>query len=163
MLIFRMPYAFMISVLIGVTALIPVFGAFLGTAVGALLIVMVEPMKAFWFIVFIIVLQQLEGDLIYPRVVGNSVGLPGIWVLVAATIGGSAGGILGLILSVPISAALYTLISRYVSRRLEAKGIDSSRWQVEKNEPEPGKLSKLFEAAKSKLKSRKIQSGGKTK
>ena len=163
MLIFRMPYAFMISVLIGVTALIPVFGAFLGTAVGALLIVMVEPMKAFWFIVFIIVLQQLEGDLIYPRVVGNSVGLPGIWVLVAATIGGSAGGILGLILSVPISAALYTLISRYVSRRLEAKGIDSSRWQVEKNEPEPGKLSKLFEAAKSKLKSRKIQTGGKNK
>ena len=163
MLIFRMPYAFMISVLIGVTALIPVFGAFLGTAVGALLIVMVEPMKAFWFIVFIIVLQQLEGDLIYPRVVGNSVGLPGIWVLVAATIGGSAGGILGLILSVPISAALYTLISRYVSRRLEAKGIDSSRWQVEKNEPEPGKLSKFFEAAKSKLKSRKIQTGGKNK
>ena len=155
MLIFRMPYAFMISVLIGVTALIPVFGAFIGTAVGALLIVMVDPMKAFWFIVFIVILQQLEGNLIYPKVVGSSVGLPGIWVLVAATVGASAGGILGLFLAIPISAAAYCLIARYVSRRLEAKGIDSSRWQLEKNIPQPGRISKVVKAVKEKIRQNK--------
>ncbi len=156
MLIFRMPYAFMISVLIGVTALIPVFGAFIGTAVGALLIVMVDPMKAFWFIVFIVVLQQLEGNLIYPKVVGSSVGLPGIWVLVAATVGASAGGILGLFLAIPISAAVYCLVARYVSRRLEAKGIDSSRWQIEKSVPQPGKLSKAIKTIKEKITQKKV-------
>ena len=80
MKLFSMPYAPMISVLVGFTALIPVFGAFIGTAVGAFLILMDSPMQALWFILFIIVLQQLEGNLIYPRVVGKSVGLPGIWV-----------------------------------------------------------------------------------
>ena len=152
MKIFHMPYAPMISVLIGVTALIPVFGAFLGTAVGAFLIVMVDPMKAFWFIVFIIVLQQLEGDLIYPKVVGSSVGLPGIWVLVAATVGGSAGGILGLFLSVPISAALYSLASIYITRKLEAKGIEDSKWKVQTSKPEPSKLSLFFKNKIDKIK-----------
>ena len=88
MAIFSMPYAPAISVLVGFTALIPVFGAFIGTAIGAFLILLVKPIQALWFIVFIIVLQQFEGNLIYPKVVGKSVGLPGIWVLVAVTIGG---------------------------------------------------------------------------
>ncbi len=151
MLIFRLPYAFMISVLIGVTALIPVFGAFIGIGVGALLIVMVDPVKAFWFIVFILVLQQIEGNLIYPKVVGSSVGLPGIWVLVTATVGASAGGILGLLIGIPISAATYCLIARYVSRRLEAKGIDSSRWQLNQSTPKTGKTSKATQAIKEKI------------
>ena len=161
MKIFHMPYAPMISVLIGVTALIPVFGAFLGTAIGAFLIVMVDPMKAFWFIVFIIVLQQLEGDLIYPKVVGSSVGLPGIWVLVAATVGGSAGGILGLFLSVPISAALYSLASIYTTRRLKAKGIEDSQWKVETSKPEPSKLSLFFKKKANEIKAKLIKSKSK--
>ena len=161
MKIFHMPYAPMISVLIGVTALIPVFGAFLGTAVGAFLIVMVDPMKAFGFIVFIIVLQQLEGDLIYPKVVGSSVGLPGIWVLVAATVGGSAGGILGLFLSVPISAALYSLASIYITRKLEAKGVEDSKWKVETSKPEPSKLSLFFKKKADEIKTNLAKSKSK--
>lgn len=118
--LFRMPYALMISTLVGFTALIPVFGAFIGTGVGAFLIVMVDPMKAFWFIVFIIILQQLEGDLIYPKVVGKSVGLPSIWVLVAVTIGASF-GVLGMLLSVPICSVVYCVGKSIINARLHKK------------------------------------------
>lgn len=121
MLVFSMPYALMISALVGFIALIPVFGAFIGTAIGAIFIVMVDPMKAFWFVLFIIVLQQLEGNIIYPRVVGKSVGLPGIWVLTAVTIGGGLFGVLGILLSVPICAVLYYLIKETVAIRLNKK------------------------------------------
>lgn len=121
MLIFKMPYAAVISVLVGFTALIPVFGAFIGTAVGAFLILLDEPMKAVWFVVFIVILQQLEGNLIYPKVVGKSVGLPGIWVLVAVTIGGTAGGILGILLSVPACAVIYCLLTNLVDTRIKKK------------------------------------------
>ncbi len=121
MLIFRMPYAAVISVLVGFTALIPVFGAFIGTAIGALLILFDNPMKALWFVVFIVVLQQLEGNLIYPKVVGKSVGLPGIWVLVAVTLGGTAGGIIGILLSVPLCSVIYNLLAHLVKVRLKKK------------------------------------------
>lgn len=121
MLIFAMPYAPAISVLVGFTALIPVFGAFIGTAVGAFLILLVEPIKALWFIIFIIVLQQLEGNLIYPKVVGKSVGLPGILVLAAVTIGGNAFGIVGMLLSVPICSVVYTLAVQAVGKKLNTK------------------------------------------
>ena len=121
MCLFGMPYASVISVLVGVTALIPIFGAFIGTGIGALMILMVEPIRAVWFVVFIIVLQQLEGNLIYPRVVGKSVGLPGIWVLAAVTIGGNLWGIVGMLLSVPICAVLYCLLRREVVRRTKQK------------------------------------------
>lgn len=121
MLIFRMPYAAVVSVLVGVTALIPVFGAFIGTAIGAFLILFVDPIKALWFIVFIVVLQQLEGNLIYPKVVGKSVGLPGIWVLVAVTVGGTVGGVAGILVSVPACAVIYCLLSQLVSVRLRRK------------------------------------------
>lgn len=117
MLIFRMPYAGVVSVLVGFTALIPVFGAFIGTAVGAFLILLVNPMKALWFIVFIIVLQQIEGNLIYPKVVGKSVGLPGIWVLVAVTIGGGAFGIPGMLFGVPVCSVIYVLLKEFVAKR----------------------------------------------
>lgn len=117
MLIFRFPYAPVISVVIGFTALIPIFGAWVGAAVGAFLIVFVSPMKALWFIVFLVILQQLENNLIYPRVVGKSVGLPGIWVLAAVSIGGGAFGILGMLLGVPTCAVIYTLGKEFVKRR----------------------------------------------
>ncbi len=121
MLIFKMPYAAVISVLVGFTALIPVFGAFIGTAIGAFLILFDDPMKAIWFVVFIVILQQLEGNLIYPKVVGKSVGLPGIWVLTAVSIGGTVGGVLGILLSVPTCAVLYCLLSQLVNTRIKKK------------------------------------------
>jgi len=123
MKIFALPYATMISTLVGFTALIPVIGAFIGTIVGVIMIVMVSPIKALWFVIFLLVLQQLEGNLIYPRVVGKSVGLPGIWVLAAVTIGGSSFGILGMLLSVPVCSVLYTLLQQSVSTRLKNKKI----------------------------------------
>ena len=115
MLIFRMPYAPVISVLVGFTALIPVFGAFIGTAVGAFLILFDSPAKAIWFVVFIVILQQLEGNLIFPRVVGSSIGLPGIWVLAAVTIGGGLMGVIGMLLGVPLAATAYRLIKNDVN------------------------------------------------
>lgn len=117
MSIFRMPYAPAISVLVGFTALIPVFGAFIGTAIGAFLILLVKPIQSVWFIVFIIVLQQFEGNLIYPKVVGKSVGLPGIWVLVAVTIGGNAMGVVGMLISVPLCSVLYVVARNAVNGR----------------------------------------------
>lgn len=121
MTIFSMPYALTISSLVGFTALIPVFGAFIGTAVGVFLILVVDPMKALWFVIFILVLQQLEGNFIYPRVVGTSVGLPGMWVLVAVTLGGSTFGVIGMLISVPLCSILYCLLKESVSKRLKGK------------------------------------------
>ena len=121
MLILRIPYAIPIGILIGVTALIPVVGAFLGAAIGAILILAVNPIKVITFIIFIIILQQVEGNLIYPRVVGNSMGLPGMWVLFAVTVGGSLGGILGMLLGVPITCVIYTLLKQNVNNRIKIK------------------------------------------
>lgn len=135
MLIFRMPYAPMISVLVGFTSLIPIFGAFIGTAIGAFLILMDSPMQALWFILFIIILQQLEGDLIYPRVVGSSVGLPSLWVLLAVTVGGSVWGVLGMLVSVPVCSVLYCLLREVVSARLKARGLSAKG--VAQEEPTP--------------------------
>ena len=121
MLILGIPYAATISVLIGVTALIPVYGAFIGTIVGAFLIFMVSPIKALIFVIFILILQQFEGNLIYPKVVGKSVGLPGIWVFMAVTIGASLAGVIGMLVSVPIASICYSIIATDVNYRTEAK------------------------------------------
>ena len=110
MLILQFPYATMIGALVAFTALIPVAGAYIGAGVGAFMILTVSPVKALGFLVFILVLQQLEGNIIYPRVVGSSIGLPGIWVLAAVTIGGSLMGIAGMLLAVPLAAAVYRLL-----------------------------------------------------
>ncbi len=110
MAILRLPYATMIGALIAFTALIPVAGAYIGAAVGAFMIATVSPMKALIFLVFLLILQQLEGNLIYPKVVGTSLGLPGIWVLAAVTVGGGVMGVVGMLLGVPLAAAAYTLI-----------------------------------------------------
>ena len=123
MLIFRFPYASTIGVLLGFTALIPIFGAFIGTAIGFILIMMVSPVKAILFVVFIIVLQQIEGNLIYPRVVGKSIGLPGMWVLLSVTVGGSIGGILGMLIATPLCSLLYALFTKVVNDRLKSNKI----------------------------------------
>ena len=117
MLIFRFPYAVMIGVFIGFTALIPVAGAYIGAAVGAIMILTVSPIQAVEFLIFIVVLQQLEGNLIYPKVVGKTIGLPGIWVLTAVTVGGGVLGVGGMLLAVPLFAAGYRLIREDISRR----------------------------------------------
>jgi len=108
--ILRLPYALMVGALVAFTALIPVAGAYIGAGVGAFMILTVDPFKALIFLIFIVVLQQLEGNLIYPRVVGSSMGLPGIWVLAAVTIGGGLAGILGMLLGVPLAAAVYRIV-----------------------------------------------------
>lgn len=119
MLILKIPYAVSIGILVGVTALVPIVGAFIGVLIGAILILSVNPIKVITFIVFFLILQQVEGNLIYPRVVGNSVGLPGMWVLVAVTVGGSLGGILGMLIGVPIASIVYTLLKEDVNLKLE--------------------------------------------
>lgn len=123
MKIMNLPYASAISMLVCVTALIPIFGAFIGVFVGAFLILMVHPLQALWFIIFFIVLQQVEGNLIYPKVVGVSVGLPSIWVLLAVTVGGGLFGILGMLVSVPLCSVVYCLLRETIGRRLKEKGL----------------------------------------
>lgn len=119
MLILRIPYAVPIGVLIGVTALVPVVGAFIGAIIGSILIVSISPIKVITFIIFILVLQQIEGNLIYPRVVGNSIGLPGMWVLAAVSIGGSLAGVFGMLLGVPVATIIYTLLGNSINKKLE--------------------------------------------
>ena len=121
MLIFDFPYAVMIGSFIGVTALIPIVGAYLGAGLGAFMILTVDPLKALLFLVFIVILQQLEGNLIYPRVVGSSIGLPGMWVLAAVTVGGGLMGIGGMLLGVPLTATAYKLLRSDVNARNERK------------------------------------------
>ena len=128
MTIFRMPYALLVGVLISLTALIPIVGAFIGCGVGALLIAVTDPWKALWFILLFLVIQQLEGNLIYPHVVGSSVGLPSIWVLVAVTLGGKLMGVGGMLLFIPLCSVLYSLIRGYVKNRLSAKSVAQEKW-----------------------------------
>ena len=123
MLILQIPFALVSSILVFITAFIPLFGAFIGTAIAAFMILMVSPAKVLWFIIFIIILQQFEGNVIYPRVMGNSVGLPAMWILVAVTVGGGLLGIVGMLLSVPIASIVYTLFKEVVDKRLKAKKI----------------------------------------
>jgi len=119
--ILRLPYALLIGVLIAFTALIPMFGALIGCAIGAFLMLMVKPFDAALFLIIFFVLQQIEGNLIYPNVVGNSVGLPAIWVLVAVTIGGSAMGIAGMLIFIPLCSVLYAILRETVNKRIWAK------------------------------------------
>ncbi|MCM1154323.1 MAG: AI-2E family transporter [Roseburia sp.] len=122
MTIFRMPYALMIGVLIAFTALIPIVGAFIGCVVGAFLILIDNPILAMWFVIMFLVIQQLEGNLIYPKVVGSSVGLPSIWVLMAVSLGGSLFGVAGMLFFIPLLSTVYALLRNSVNRRNAAKG-----------------------------------------
>ena len=119
--LFDFEYAFLISLLIGTTAIVPVVGAFIGTVPAVILLFLVDPGQAVWFLVFILILQQIEGHLIYPKVVGESVGLPALWVLMGIVVGGGLGGVLGMLLGVPMFTVLYKLLSQFVQLRLEKK------------------------------------------
>ena len=130
--ILKMPYALLIGILIAFTALIPIFGAFIGCAVGSFLIFMVSPQQAILFVIVFLVLQQIEGNLIYPHVVGESVGLPSIWVLAAVTIGGNLMGIVGMLVFIPLLSVLYTIFREFVYLRLKKQNIK----QVTKTEIE---------------------------
>ena len=144
----RMPYALLIGILIAFTALIPIFGAFIGCAVGSFLIFMVNPQQAILFVIVFLVLQQIEGNLIYPHVVGESVGLPSIWVLAAVTIGGNLMGIVGMLVFIPLLSVLYTIFREFVYLRLKKQNIK----QVTKTEIEEyTKEEDIEETEKSKL------------
>ena len=146
--ILRMPYALLIGVLIAFTALIPIFGAFIGCAVGSFLIFMVNPQQAILFVIVFLVLQQIEGNLIYPHVVGESVGLPSIWVLAAVTIGGNLMGIVGMLVFIPLLSVIYTIFREFVYLRLKKQNIK----QVTKTEIEEyTKEEDIEETEKSKL------------
>ncbi len=121
MLILQIPFALVSSILVFITAFIPLFGSFIGTGIAAFMILMVSPAKVLWFILFIIILQQFEGNVIYPRVMGSSVGLPAMWILVAVTVGGGLLGIVGMLLSVPIVSIVYTLFKEAVDKRLKGQ------------------------------------------
>ena len=123
MSIIGLPYALMMGVVIAITALIPIVGAFIGCFIGAALILIDSPMQALIFVIMFLILQQIEGNLIYPHVVGNSVGLPSIWVLVAVTVGGNLMGVLGMIIFIPICSILYALFRELVKKRLEERKI----------------------------------------
>ena len=123
MIVFKMPYAALISVIIGVTALIPIFGAIIGTIPGVFILFTISPIKSFWFLVIIVVIQQLEGHFIYPTVVGGTIGLSGIWVMLATVIGGSAFGILGILIGIPLVSIMYTLLSEVIKKKLKDKKI----------------------------------------
>lgn len=133
MLLFRLPYATMIGALVAFTALIPIAGAYIGAGVGAFMILTVSPIKAVFFLIFIVVLQQFEGNIIYPRVVGSSIGLPGIWVLAAVTVGGGILGIGGMLLGVPLTAALYRILQEDLHKR---EGIARKAHMEEEDEAE---------------------------
>ena len=129
MTVFRLPYAVLVGVLIALTALIPIVGAFIGCGVGALLIAVTAPWKAVVFVILFLVLQQIEGNLIYPHVVGSSVGLPSIWVLAAVTLGGKLMGVAGMLFFIPLCSVLYALFRDFVKRRLVEKNVPAAKWR----------------------------------
>jgi len=135
MLLFRMPYVLLISVLVAVTALIPVFGAFIGCFVGAFLILIQNPMQAVVFVILFLVIQQIEGNLIYPRVVGGSVGLPSVWVLAAVTLGGSMFGVMGMLVMIPLCSVLYSLLRTATRERLRSRGVEKAKYMPDPAQP----------------------------
>jgi len=125
--IFQFPYALLISILIAILSLIPMFGAFIGCCFGVFFILIVDPVMAVWFVVLFVILQQIEGNLIYPKVVGGSIGLPSIWVLVAVTVGGSTYGVIGMLVFIPMASVLYVLFREVVTKRLKKKEIPDTK------------------------------------
>lgn len=133
MFILRLPYALMTGVIVGASALIPVMGAYIGAIVGAFLIVTISPLKAVEFVVYLAILQQIEGNVIYPRVVGGIDRLPGIWVLAAVSVGGGLLGIPGMLIGVPLTATVYKWIRMDVSTKLQAEAEATQAQENEKN------------------------------
>lgn len=127
MLIFRMPYVPLVSVLVAITALVPIVGAFVGCGLGAFFILVDDPIKAVWFVVMFLVIQQIEGNVVYPKVVGSSVGLPGMWVLLAVALGGKLMGVAGMFIMIPVISVVYTLLREITDTRLEKREIDGNK------------------------------------
>ena len=147
MAIFGMPYIPLVSVLIAVTALVPIVGAFVGCIVGAFFILVDSPMLAVWFVVMFLVLQQIEGNLIYPKVVGTSIGLPGMWVLVAVTVGGDTMGITGMLVMIPLAAVVYSLMREFTNFQLKNRNIPE-----EKLNDQPPELKSGFKEQRKRTK-----------
>lgn len=163
MTILRLPYASTIGTLIGSTALIPIVGAYLGAILGALMILVVDPIKALWFLIFLVILQQVEGNVIYPKVVGSSIGLPGMWVLAAVTVGGGLGGIGGMLLGVPAAATVYKLLENDVRKKsavspAAADVHESTPVMAEKEPPQP-QISEKTDDHADKTAAQQVNSG----
>lgn len=127
MLIFRMPYVPLVSVLVAITALVPIVGAFVGCGLGAFFILVDDPIKAVWFVIMFLVIQQIEGNVVYPKVVGSSVGLPGMWVLLAVALGGKFMGVAGMFIMIPVVSVCYTLLREITDKRLARREIDADK------------------------------------
>lgn len=151
MSIFRMPYVPLVSVLIAVTAFIPIVGAFIGCSVGAFLIMVHDPMLAVWFVAMFLILQQFENNVIYPRVVGTSIGLSGMWVLVAVSVGGELFGVAGMFLMIPMSSVIYALLREYTATRLQSRNVDQ-----EKLNYQPPELRSRFKERRSQNKAKRV-------
>lgn len=151
MAILKMPYIPLVSVLIAVTALVPIVGAFVGCFLGAFFILVNDPIQALLFVAMFLLLQQIEGNLIYPKVVGTSIGLPGMWVLVAVTIGGDMMGIAGMLIMIPISSVFYTLLCEITQKRVTERGIDP-----EKLRDHPPELKSKFKEKRERKKEQKL-------
>ena len=156
MAIFQMPYIPLVSVLVAVTAFIPVVGAWIGCVLGAFFILVANPLQAVWFVIMFIVLQQIENNLIYPRVVGTSIGLSGMWVLIAVGVGGSLMGVAGMFLMIPVTSVVYTLLSEHTRKRLEKKEIDP-----EKLKAQPPAIERMKYVKKKKKEDKKTNSSQK--
>jgi len=151
MAIFKLPFIPLISVLIAITALVPIVGAFVGCILGAFFILVNDPFPALVFVAMFLVLQQIEGNLIYPKVVGTSIGLPGMWVLVAVTIGGDLMGIAGMLVMIPISSVLYTLLREFTIKRVEERQIDPDKLR-----DHPPELKSKFKENRERKKEQKL-------
>ena len=136
MLLLGFNYPDLISVIIGVSALLPIVGAYLGAILSAILLIIVDPMEAVWFLIFLVILQQFEGNVIYPRVAGSIIGLPGLWVLAAITVGGGLFDLVGMLVGVPVAAVLYTLLRQDLLRR-EGKLAPESGKSARRSRPKP--------------------------
>jgi predicted PurR-regulated permease PerM len=156
MAIFRMPYIPLITVLITVTALVPLVGAFAGCIFGAFFILVTDPMLAVGFVIMFLVIQQIEGNLIYPRVVGESIGLPGMWVLLAVAVGGGTMGVAGMFLMIPLSSVVYTLLREVTGKKLESRGIDAAKLEVQPPELR-SRLKKHVEHIRKKKKDKSVR------
>ena len=151
MAVFQMPYIPLVSVTIAVMALVPIIGAFVGCFVGAFFIMVQDPVLAFWFVIMFLILQQIEGNMIYPRVVGTSIGLPGMWVLVAVAVGGDLMGIGGMLLMIPLTSVFYALAREFTNKRIAERGIDRDKLR-----DHPPELKSNFKEKRQKSKEKRL-------
>ncbi len=165
MALFKMPFMPLVSVIIAVTALVPIVGAFIGCVLGAFFILVQDPVLAFWFVIMFLVLQQIEGNLIYPKVVGSSIGLPGMWVLVAVAVGGELMGIVGMFVMIPLASVVYTLLREVTDKRLTVLNVPREKLQDQpqeivsrlKEKREKKKAHKLLKTLEKKEQADEVQ------